>query len=88
MLDLAAYEAALCSCGLPESVADEDPDLEMHERICPVCAGLAKNARIIAAQDTQVMRGLGEKPAPEAARPTDGRHMKIRPKPSEAPDAG
>ena len=88
MLALATYEATLCACGLPESVADEDPDLEMVERVCPVCAGLAKNYRIIHAEDAKAIEGLGKSPAPDATRPEDGRRFTFRPKPSEAPDAG
>jgi len=85
MLDLADYEATLCGCGLPESVADEDPDLEMVERKCPVCAGLAVNYRIIHAADKEAARSLGREPAPDAPRPEDGRRFKVRPKPP--PDA-
>lgn len=89
MLDLAAYEAHLCACGLPESVADMDPDLDMVERICPVCAGLAVNHRIIHAADKEVARSLGQNPDPKAPRPEDGRRFKVVPKPpSETPDAG
>lgn len=81
MLALAEYEASLCACGLPESVADEDPDLDMVERICPVCAGMAKNYRIIHAADSEAVKGLGQKPPPEADRPEDGRRFSFRPKP-------
>ncbi|MGH6978900.1 MAG: hypothetical protein ACRED4_06385 [Brevundimonas sp.] len=75
MLALAEYEADLCACGLPKHVADEDPDLQLKYRVCPVCAGLAKAARMQHAQDEKTTRLLGEKPAPEADLPTDGRHF-------------
>src|SRR3546814_20181393 len=39
----AEYEAGLCACGLHKSIADTDPDLDMPERNCPVCAGLARS---------------------------------------------
>ena len=75
MLALAEYEADLCACGLPKHVADADPSLEVKYRVCPVCAGLAKTARIQQSIDETATRALGEKPAPEADRPTDGRHF-------------
>lgn len=75
MLALAEYEADLCACGFPKDVADADPHLELRYRVCPVCAGLAQAARMQHAQDEEVTRGLGEKPAPGAPRPTDGRHF-------------
>lgn len=79
MQALAEYESGLCGCGLHKFVADEDPDLEMVERVCPVCAGLARNMRIIhATDDRTVAQVLGDKPEPSAQRPDDGRYMSYR----------
>ena len=75
MLALAEYEADLCACGLPKHVADTDPHLELKYRVCPVCAGLAKAARMQQKLDEEEVRTLGKEPAPEADRPTDGRHF-------------
>lgn len=86
MLALAEYEAGICECGMHQSIADTDPDLDMLARICPVCSGLAKNFRIIADSDEKAMKELhGNKvPPPEAERPEDGRHYSLRIKPPQA----
>ena len=84
MQGLADYEAHICDCGLPESVADEDPDLDLHFRVCPVCAGVAKALRVQAAADREV---VGKDPAPEVVRPDDGRHISLEPK-SKPANAG
>lgn len=86
MLALAAYEASLCACGFPEHLADEDPDLRLTVRVCPVCAGLAKAARIQSKSDQAAVAALGKTPAPEAERPTDGRHIGLEPKPPAETD--
>lgn len=80
MEGLVQYESEICSCGLHKSVADEDPDLEMTERRCPVCAGLAQTMRQIGAQDEKATEALGKSPAPELRRPEDGRFFGLRPK--------
>lgn len=77
MLALAQYDRELCDCGMHISVADTDPDLEMVERICPVCAGVARNMRIYVDTDK---KATDVKAPPEASRPTDGRHLSLRPK--------
>lgn len=80
MEGLAQYESEICECGLHKSVADEDPDLEMTLRRCPVCAGLAQAGREIATQDEKAVDALGKSPAPEVALPQDGRSFGLRPK--------
>lgn len=75
MLALAEYEADLCACGLPKDVADTDPDLRAKYRTCPVCAGLAKEARRQHKADESAVRHLGSEPDPYAHRPADGRHF-------------
>ena len=80
MQGLAQYESEICECGLHVSVADEDPDLEMTLRRCPVCADLAKNWRQINARDAEEIEALGKTPAPDALLPTDGRFIGLRPK--------
>lgn len=79
MAALVEYEAHICECGLPESIADEDPDLAMPARVCPVCAGIAKNLRIITANDEKVVKDAygDRKPPPEADLPDDGRHLRL-----------
>lgn len=83
MLALDEYEASLCGCGLPTHIADEDPDLQLTHRVCPVCAGLAQAARIQLKADQNALAALGKTPAPELARPTDGRYTGLQPKPPE-----
>lgn len=78
MLALAEHEDSLCKCGFPKSVADEDPDLEITHRVCPVCAGLDRAFRIQEHQDSEAVRALGQKPPPDAVLPTDGRHLGLR----------
>lgn len=75
MLALTVYEATLCACGFPPEVADTDPDLQVKYRHCPVCAGLAKVARLQHAEDEKVTKKLGEKPPPDADLPGDGRRL-------------
>jgi hypothetical protein len=77
MLALADYEADLCHCGLPSSLADTDPDLQVKYRECPVCAGLAKVTRIQAAEDAALTKQVyGVKgPQPGDELPQDGRHF-------------
>lgn len=78
MLALADYEAHVCDCGFHESEADQDPDLALEFRVCPVCSGMAKSLRMIAAADETAVRELGDKPPPEAQRPEDGRYPLLR----------
>lgn len=80
MLALVEYEASVCECGFPESVADEDPDLELTFRVCPVCADLAKATRIQQAADAKAVEALGNTPPPEAPLPDDGRRVGLRAK--------
>lgn len=80
MEGLVQYESEVCQCGLHRSVADEDPDLEMTQRRCPVCAGLAQSMRQIHADDEKAIEGLGKSPAPDAMRPDDGRFFGLQPK--------
>lgn len=80
MLALEQYESEICSCGFHVSVADRDPHLETTVRKCPVCAGLAVNARVIAAEDKKQIEALGKSPDPLTPRPDDGRHFGLRAK--------
>lgn len=81
MFDLAEYEEKVCKCGFHESIADQDPDLEMDLRVCPICAGVAKGVRILDAEDDKQVKALGRDPAPDASLPDDGRHIRLRFKP-------
>lgn len=78
MLALVEYESKVCECGMHETIADTDPDLEMVERICPVCAGLAQSARLYADRDEKTMKPHGDHPAASIPRPNDGRHLSVR----------
>lgn len=78
MQGLALYESQICACGMHESVAKTDPDLDIELPVCPVCAGLAQQMRVLASQDERQVKALGEKPAPETERPTDGRSVRLK----------
>jgi len=77
---LSIYESRLCECGLHESVAQSDPDMEIELPICPVCAGLQKQLRILGDKDDRALKALGENPPSSAALPSDGRRIYLRPK--------
>lgn len=81
MLALVEYESTICKCGYPEQIADEDPDLEMQFRVCPVCAGVAKALRMKHTEDREETKRLGEEPPPDADLPDDGRYPRLVPKP-------
>lgn len=84
MLALAEYRAGICACGLHESYADTDPDLGIKVRICPVCKGKAISDRKMRARDDEAIKALGENPAPDAPRPSDGRHVGLEIRTSDA----
>ncbi|MBM7518270.1 hypothetical protein [Nocardioides nitrophenolicus] len=88
MLALVEYDAGMCECGMHQSIADTDPDLDMGSRICPSCRAIARNLRVIAESDEQVMRELygDKKPPADAARPEDGRHFTLRAKSAQPSD--
>lgn len=79
MQALAIYEADVCDCGFHHSVADQDPELKLTVRRCPVCAGIAQTMRQVAAQDEKTVAALGRDPAPEVPRPEDGRKFGLTP---------
>lgn len=84
LLDLATYEAEVCSCGFHESIAQDDPDLIFDAKVCPVCSGVAKSVRIQGARDEVHRKRLGDNPPPAAADPADGRTNILRaPTPAE-----
>lgn len=78
MQGLAIYESKVCACGLHESIAQTDPDLELHTPVCPVCAGLAQQKRVLAADDAKTLKSLGNDPSPETPRPADGRTLRLK----------
>lgn len=71
---LAIYDSRVCACGFHESTADEDPDLDLDFRVCPVCAGTAQLMRIQHAADN---KAKGERPDPSQPWPEDGRHVRL-----------
>lgn len=78
------YQAHICECGLHESIADTDPDLGLKVRVCPVCKGIAQAMRNVRAADDEAIKALGENPPPDAVRPSDGRHIGLTPKGTDA----
>lgn len=78
MQGLAMYESELCECGLHQSVADADPDMEISLPVCPVCAGLAQQMRVLNAEDDRALSAQGDKPRPGAKRASDGRRVQLR----------
>lgn len=86
---LTEYEAEICACGLHRSVADQDPNMATTIRVCPICAGQDQALRVLHAKDDAIVKALGEKPAPSAPLPTDGRTLGLRftPPPDELPSS-
>ncbi|RNL63651.1 hypothetical protein EFK50_07870 [Nocardioides marmoriginsengisoli] len=75
MAGLVLYESQICSCGLHESIARTDPDMEIILPVCPVCADFKKQMRVLDAEDEKKVHALGEKPPAGAPRPSDGRSV-------------
>lgn len=61
------------------------------QRVCPICAGLAKQMRVLSGDDEEAekARGIGDRPDPKKApvaykewalktRPDDGRRLALR----------
>lgn len=79
MLALRYYERSICECGFHESAAtDRSNFFTFESRICPVCRGAAKQARIQAHADERDDKQLGENPPPGASRAADGRRTFVR----------
>jgi hypothetical protein len=85
MLALAQFEAEVCACGMHYTIADADPSLELTLRVCPVCAGMAQQMRVLQARDEATAKARGDKAPPGVRRPEDGRHIGLRPKPPGQP---
>ncbi len=86
MQGLALYESQICECGLHESIAKTDPDMDIELPVCPTCAGFAQQMRVLNARDDEELKALGQTPAPETPRPTDGRRIMVRMKPPPSDD--
>lgn len=78
MQGLAIYESQLCECGVHESIAQTDPDMEIDLPVCPVCAGLAQQMRVLNANDATASKSVGAELKPSAPRPADGRRVRLR----------
>lgn len=79
MLKLGRYEAKVCECGFHESLTrDRSNHFTFDVDTCPVCRGVAQMGRRLEAEDTRFVKMLGDNPIPEAARPSDGRHVSTR----------
>lgn len=78
MQGLALYESQICKCGLHQSIADTDPDLEIVLPVCPVCAGLELQTRVLHAEDDRITAAHGDKPKPGIPRPSDGRRIELK----------
>lgn len=74
LMELADVEAHSCSrCGWHESLTGDRSNVFAPENdVCPVCAGLERWDRMLAAQDSEWMR-KHEKARPSQPRPMDGR---------------
>lgn len=75
MFGLEMYESQVCACGLHESLAQTDPDIEILLPVCPVCAGFERQMRVLRASDA---KKVGDNPAPETPLPGDGRTTQLR----------
>ncbi len=76
---LGRFEAGLCACGFHESLTgDKSNHFAFETRVCPVCAGGSKLARIYEASDKAFRERLGDNPSPATPDPSDGRHVFTR----------
>lgn len=82
MLALFEYESSIHNgpgeCGLPDEIARSNPHMEPVVETCPMCADRARNDRVWAKRDQDFEKRLGDDPAPEERRPSDGRHEWFR----------
>lgn len=79
MLALAYYRRGVCACGFHESLtSDKGNHFTFETKVCPVCRGAAKMARIQDAADNESDRTLGENPPAMISRAGDGRRTFIR----------
>lgn len=79
MLGLAIYESGICECGHHSSLTHNLENVfTFEDDRCPVCAGVARYARLRAKQDEAADKALGENPAPHMARAADGRRTFVR----------
>lgn len=89
LLAWSLYQSQMCDCGLHKSTADEDPDVELAHRVCPVCAGIAAQLRILSDAEERDLRRYGtDGPPPGAPRLTDGRKNFLRFKRTDDDTAG
>lgn len=74
-----AHDRGLCACGFHSTLTqDRSNFFTFGEDTCPVCAGIAKYARIQHANDDQAMKAMGENPPPNRTEPGDGRRVFVR----------
>jgi hypothetical protein len=78
-LALRQYHAGVCSCGVHESLAaDKNNVFAFEYRTCNVCKGLAQYQRIAADEAKRIAEQFENQPLINP-RPTDGRHLMVRP---------
>lgn len=80
MLGLLIYQGGICpGCGFHHDLTgDKTNHFAIEERSCNVCKGVAPYLRAQADADERSRKAMGDKPAPTAPRPSDGRTTSIR----------
>lgn len=79
MLGLTLYRRGVCECGFHESLtADKRNHFGFEDKVCPVCQGVARAARMQTATDEKIVEAMGKDPAPRMVRPTDGRRTFVK----------
>lgn len=79
LIALSRYEAGLCECGWHESLTgDKANHFTFDVKVCPVCSGAQRFARIQGAADQAQRDRLGEDVPPSTPDPADGRHVFTR----------
>lgn len=78
MLALEYYRRGVCECGFHESLTVPENHFTFDVKVCPVCRGAAKMARLQEHADEQSDKALGDNPAPGLHRSGDGRRTFIR----------
>lgn len=75
---IAAYEKAICKCGIHASLLDdyENQDFSLETWKCPLCADLAVEARVQDEKDEFARKVRGENI--RRSLPSDGRYQFVR----------
>lgn len=79
MLALEYYRRGVCDCGFHELLTtDRNNHFTFESKVCPVCRGSARQARVQEHADDLADKSLGENPPPTSPRSGDGRRTFVK----------